>query len=156
MCIRDRVTAGEHYLTTDLYVKYDAPSTDSVTVDISTVITDKKDPATSNKDFIRAALVPDKAADAPTKSLSNAVYGNAKDDFAADPSKFTALTATHTDDDSIVTSTNGKLFTSLSLTGGTVYHFKVFVWYEGTDPDCIDSNSNNEFAVSYEVTKSTT
>jgi hypothetical protein len=151
----DTATEGTDYLATELYVKYEAPTTDSKNVDIKVNIEDKSENSGSTQDFIRVALVPIAVAEGGTTtgSLASAaiVYGNAKDDFAKDPTAFTTLTADDTK--SMVTVTTTTLLSNVALSGAKVYGFKVYVWYEGTDINCIDSNSNNNFAVSFEVSQ---
>ncbi len=144
-------TPNSDYTATNLYVKYDTTDTTATqAVDIKMTVTDNSSSATQN--FLRVALVP---VDATTQALVSApvVWGTAADDFAKAPdamSLTTAATALQT----ITTTTDANpMIRNITLTGGTPIHFNVYVWYEGTDPHCIDSNANNNFTVDFEVAK---
>lgn len=142
-------TANADYTATTLYVKYDAESTESQPVDISFNYSTN----TGTENFLRVALVPKNSAATALFSTAQ-VYGTAKDDFAKDPTKFTALDATNTNGQySLVNNETKTMFSNISLVGGTEYSFDVYVWYEGTDPQCIDSNANTNYVVNFEVAK---
>lgn len=139
----EAATAGTDYLKTKLYVKYEAAEGD-VTVDLNLTAT-KTD---GTEDFIRVALVPQTG----NELTGTIVYGNASDDFAKDPSAFTSLTAANAGK-SLVTTNSTKLMEGVTLDAGVSYGYDVYVWYEGTDPDCIDSNSVNEIPIVFSFTK---
>ena len=142
-------TANTDYTATKLYVKYDAASTEKKSVNISFSYAGT---TAGTEDFLRVALVP---ANSTTKAVFGddaVIYGTDNDDFAKDESKFTSLTATNTNGEySIVTTTSKSLYSAKELKGGAEYQFNVFVWFEGTDPECIDSNANTNFVVDFAV-----
>ena len=141
-------TPGTHYLKTTLYAKYEAAAGATGSQSVNLTLTATK--TTGTEDFIRVALVPNEE-NAKTLTAKGIVYGNAKDDYSADPSAFTSLTAGT--DKSIVTTTSTTLLSAASLEANKSYGFDVYVWYEGTDPQCIDSNAVNEIPIVFTFTK---
>ena len=146
-------TPNSDYTSTNLYIKYDTPDTTATqSVDIKMTVTSNGTSATQN--FLRVALVP---VDATTQALvaDPVVWGTAADDFAKEPNNM-SLTTAATSTQTITTITNSNpMISNITLTGGTPIHFNVYVWYEGTDPHCIDSNANNNFTVDFEIAKHT-
>lgn len=131
---------GSHYLVTPLYVKYDAA--EGSTIDVECTITINEDAALTNSEYFRVALV-------GRNSEGTYVYGDEKDDFAKDLSKFTAKDAENAEGVySLVTDIN-KTIEIGTVTAGTPAEFDVYVWYEGADPDCIDSKSATDFKVDF-------
>ena len=148
----DAATRNQDYTATKLYMKYDTTDTTaSQAVDVKVTVTDNSATNSSMEDFLRIALVP---VDTTTKGIvaSGVVYGTASDDFAKAPDNM-SLTTLATPAQTITTTNSKTMISNVSLAGGTEYQFNVFVWYEGTDPDCIDSNANNDFTVDFEVSK---
>ena len=148
----DNATANSDYTATDLYIKYDTPDTTAEqAVDIKFTVVDNGSSTTQN--FLRVALVP--VGTATTSLVANpVVWGNATDDYAKAPDSMPATLAAGSATTSIVTTnTASPVISNITLTGGTPIHFNVFVWYEGTDPHCIDSNADNNFTINFEVSK---
>lgn len=143
----DPATANTDFTSTKLYVKYDAAASESQAVKITANVTT----TTGDEKFLRIALVP---VDSATKGIvaTPVVYGEASDDFAKAPDSM-SLTTPATPAQTITTTNSKTMVTSATLTGGTEYQFAVYVWYEGTDPHCIDSNANNDLTVNFEVSK---
>lgn len=137
--------AGTDYLQTKLYVKYEATEgTKNVDLKLKTNVEE------GVEDFLRVALVP-----TGTKLVQdNIVFGTADDDFAKSKDEFTALDKDN-GELSLVTITSKDLIDNVALTAGTEYEFDVYVWYEGTDPHCIDSKSVNDVDISFEFTEHT-
>ena len=149
----ENANAGTDFTKTDLYVKYDtADTTATQAVDIKMTVTDKNsNPQSATKDFLRVALIP-KGTDATALVPHAVVWGNAKDDYAKNPDSMTTNDGSATT--SVVTVETGEpMIPNITLTGGKPIQFEVYVWYEGTDPDCIDSNANNNFQIDFEVAK---
>jgi hypothetical protein len=144
------VTANVDYTATKLYMKYESSDSNATKkVKVTLNVTDKNTPATSTEDFLRVALVP-VGANAQSIQGSNIVYGTASDDFAKDKAAFTSLTADNTD--KTITTTNSKeLISNATLKANQEYQFNVYVWYEGTDPQCLDSKSLNNLGIGFEV-----
>ncbi|MGN0557921.1 MAG: hypothetical protein ACI4IS_00520 [Acutalibacteraceae bacterium] len=152
-------SAPDNYLTTPLYVKYgNAGGSGKMNIKVVITATPKdstdgaNDAGTAN--FLRVALVPKTMPEGKTH-ITNApiVYGNNKDDFGKDPSKFTALDAANENGQySMVTNVTNTIALG-ELQEGVVYGYDVYVWYEGTDPQCIDSNSVNTIPVSFSFEK---
>ena len=144
------LVANTDYTSTKLYVKYDAASTDTVDVDIKFTVTLAN--GSSSEDFLRVALVP---VDSTTKGVFGndaVVWGTAADDFAKAPAAM-SLTTAATTAQTITNTTSKTLYTEKTLTGAAEYQFNLYVWFEGTDPDCIDSNANTNFDIDFEVAK---
>lgn len=144
----ENATANSDYTSTKLYMKYesaDNSATKNVKVDL------KVENTAGTEDFLRVALVP---VDATTKGIqsTNIVYGTAADDFALDKDAFTALDADNTGK-TITTTTSKALISNATLKANTDYQFNVYVWYEGTDPQCIDSKAVNNLSISFDVTE---
>ena len=141
-------SAGAHYSQTDLYVLYDATS-GSVNVDISFA----NNIASGNENFLRVALVPTGTATTNVFGSDAKVWGTSSDDFALDPNYFTALTGLSNAGKTITNTDSKTLFSDKTLAAGTKYHFVVYVWFEGTDPNCLDSNATNDFDIDFTVQK---
>ena len=146
----ENATAGKNFSQTDLYVLYDATSgTVNVDINFNKVRTSGVD------SFLRVALVPTGSDTTAIFGTDAYVWGAASDDFALDPNAFTAKTGISNTGKTITTDDSLTMFSNKTLTAGTKYHFVVFVWFEGTDPDCIDSLANNDYAIDFEVVKHT-
>lgn len=140
--------ANTDYTATKLYMKYesaDTNATKNVKVDLNVTNT------AGTENFLRVALVP---VDATTKGIqaTNIVYGTAADDFALSRDSFTALNADNTGK-TITTTTSKALISNATLKANTEYQFDVYVWYEGTDPQCLDSNAVNNLGISFDVSE---
>ena len=137
--------ANTNYTSTNLWVKYDAATTTSKKVNIGF-----SSSGTGVDTFLRVALVPVNDAAKGLFGNTAVVWGAAADDFALDPAAFTALDASNTGK-SVTTTTSKTLYTEKELVGGTEYRFALYVWFEGTDPQCIDSNANTDFDIDFTV-----
>ena len=147
-----QATPNQDYTATKLYMKYDTTDTNAhQAVDVKVTVTDNSATNSSTEDFLRIALVP---VNTTTQSIvaSGVVFGTASDDFAKAPDSM-SLTTPATPTQTITTTNNKTMISGVSLVGGTEYQFHVYVWYEGTDPNCIDRNANNDFTVDFEVSK---
>ena len=144
---------GTDYTGTELHVKYEnADDTAKQKVKITCNITPGSN--TKTNDFLRVALVPKNTSAQGLKdgntTVTAVVWGTAADDYATDR---TNMAKTDGSGKSLVTTDQAQFYASVELTANTDYSFDVFVWYEGTDPDCIDSNSDNDYTVSFDVEK---
>ncbi len=146
--------AGENYLTTPIYVKY-GNAGGTGTQQVKVVVT--MDPVANSDagdvgtaDFFRVALVP-KTGNALTTSAI--VFGNSNDDYGKDPAQFTTLTPENYDGAYSTVTVEGNSVTLGTLSEGVVYGYDIYVWFEGTDPDCIDDNSVNTIPVSFSFEK---
>ena len=126
--------AASDYYKKTIYVKYDAAE-DTTKALKADLILGEDAVYSSNKDYYRVALVPTGntvAEDAPNYQIySISDYNRATD-------------ATYGDYDVTTTATGIELGT---LDAGTVYAYDVYVWFEGEDADCLDSNSVNDITV---------
>ena len=150
-------TKNSDYTATKLYMKYETSETTATqAVKISFNVTDSLN-GQSTEDFLRVALVP---ADDATKAIAgnNAylVWGTAADDFALDHDAYVYNeNELASNKDKTITNITGEktLVSSATLAANTVYQFDVYVWYEGTDPQCIDSNAVNDLGITFNVEK---
>ncbi|WP_316637889.1 hypothetical protein [uncultured Ruminococcus sp.] len=141
---------------TDLYIRYgdgpdgDTPSTHAITLNLSLT------GSTDQLRFARVALVPQDATASQMASARTIIYGNVKDDYGKAPASYTTRPATKaaesTYTNSAITDTVATNIAVGTATTGSVYHYKLYVYYEGTDWDCIDSNAINNTSVSFSFT----
>ena len=123
----------------DIYIK---SSTETMAVNWALTITETD---TSDEDFFRVA-VQKVTTDAP----GSFVYANASDDFSNAPDTYTTKGDTNYN---TITQTNTKSGTLGTLTAGKEYHYRIYLYYEGTDKDCIDTNATNTCDVEFTFSK---
>lgn len=126
----------------DLYIK---SSTETMNVNWAMTLTETDN---ADADFFRVAV--QKVTDDAPGSF---VYGNNKDDFSNAPESYTDKASTTYN--SIVT-TDTKSGSLGELTAGKEYHYRVYLYYEGTDKNCIDTNAVNTCNVSFTFSKNAT
>lgn len=139
-------SAGTDYAHATLYVRYG----ETITSTVRQLKVDIKDLATSTENgynYIRVAFVPKAASESNGITASTltapAVYGYDSDDWSTDPSNFDGTAATG----KTVVTTNSLTNISLgNITEGKVYGFDIYVYFEGTDPQCKDSLSGGSFS----------
>ena len=144
---------------TTVYVKYGEAADPAVAEkDLTVKVTPKSDTSVDALKFVRVAIVP--AVDntnAPTK-LSNAakILGSDKNDFAKNPDSYSAANMTASASTTAVDALYSDAALNLgNMTNGTAYLFNIYVYYEGTDKDCIDSNAGlsvDDFKFDFGVT----
>lgn len=100
---------------------------------------------TGDEDFLRVAIV-----DVDTNSTVF-VYGNGQDD---DPLQYKAESTTeivHSGASNVTTTdTNGSLTT---FKAQSIKNYKMVIWYEGTDEECIDTNAVTLNNISFTFSK---
>ncbi len=139
-------SAGTDYAHATLYVRYGETVTTAVR-NLKVTINDLATSSTNGYNYIRVAFVPMAANSTAGITASTltapAVYGNASDDWSKDAANFDGTAATN----KTVVTTNSLSNISLgNITEGKVYGFDIYVYFEGTDPDCKDTNSGGTFS----------
>ncbi len=124
---------ANYYVAKDLYIKNDGA--EAVTVDWALTVTPTD---TGDDAAFRVALQPVGEADGAF------VYGTAKDDTAT----------TNEDQPASMVTTTSKTGELATIDAGEELHYVVYLYYEGTDPQCIDSLAKNTCAVGFTFSKS--
>ena len=158
-------TSSTYAAWSTVYVKYgETTSPASAEKDLLLTITAPSGTSTANAlKFIRVAVKPVALATSANDdsvalgSTVQIVAPAANSDFSADPTKWVKPAAgedapTPAAGDSASNSVFGTAINLGNMTNGTIYGFKIFAYYEGTDPDCIDSNAGqtlNDFQFTF-------
>lgn len=97
--------------------------------------------------YARVAIVPvaDSTNDAPTALGTVAILGTDKNDFAKTPAAYNQAGLTPDSSTTGVTALFSETDTTPLnmglMTCGAIYKYNIYVYFEGTDVDCIDSNA---------------
>ena len=149
-------TTGEYAKYSPLFIK---SAGETKTIKITPTVTGNE----QSQSYFRIALVPNPSATGSSAFASGeaghdaivfakAANDRSKPDSTLDPavSGWTASGQT-TQTSSIVTSQNWAAVTLGSATADAIYAFDVYVYYEGTDFDCVDSKSGTDMSVLFTV-----
>lgn len=127
-------SADHYYVVKDLYIKNNG--SEAIDVNWALTVTEKE---TGDADFFRVAL-----QKVTTDAPGSFVYANAKDDAPLDSTGAAAST---------IVTTSSKTASLGKLQPGEPYHYRIYMYYEGTDAQCKDSLAVNTCDVSFTFSK---
>lgn len=147
--LTDQAVNTTYMAYSTLYVKYGETATPAAAdKDLTVTVNAKTGADTTRLDYVRVALVPvAEGNDASALGSSAVIFGNAKDDFAKNPTDWVkpasgSSAPTPSATTSAVTNLFGNTAVNLgNMTNGTIYKYNVYVYFEGTDVHCKDSNA---------------
>lgn len=151
------VSIGTTYAAyTTVYVKYgETGGTDAK--DLRIKVTPNSNVSSDDLAYCRVAIVPTAdATNAPTTLGTTKILGADNNDLAAGPSAYTsASAANNTAVDALYSATATTPLNMGQMTCGTAYLYTIYVYFEGTDKDCLDNNAGrsvNDFVFDFSVT----
>lgn len=145
--LTDQAVSTSYMAYSTLYLKYGETATPAVAEkDLTVTISAKTGADATRLNYVRVALVPvAEGTEASALGSSAVIVGNAKDDFAKSPATWikpaSGSAPTPSDSTSAVTNLFGNSISLGNMTNGTIYKYNVYVYFEGTDVHCKDTNA---------------
>ena len=152
--------SGTYAAYTSLYVKYGEVG-GSESKDLRIKVTPKSTLTAAQLAYARVAIVPvTEAANSIESTLGTyKILGADNNDLAAAPATYTSAgAANNTAVTALYSATATTPLNMGQMTNGTVYKYMIYVYFEGTDKDCIDSNAGvsvDDFVFDLSVTDHT-
>ena len=144
---------------TSVYVKYGETGNTS-NKDLRIKVTPKSGLTSQQLAYARVAIVPVAEAANQALALGDAkILGADNNDLAAGPSAYTSKSAA--DNTAVTALYSATAITPLNMgtmTDGAIYKYMIYVYFEGTDKDCIDSKAGvsvDNFVFDFSVTDHT-
>lgn len=149
--------SGTYAAYTSLYVKYGEVG-DGSTKDLRIKVTPKSTLTSAQLAYARVAIVPVTEAGNSIESTLGTykILGADNNDRAANPSSYTsAAAATATAVTALYSATATTPLNMGQMSPGVAYKYMIYVYFEGTDSECIDSNAGvsvDDFVFDFSVT----
>ncbi|MGN1126525.1 MAG: hypothetical protein ACI4RI_03705 [Ruminococcus sp.] len=144
---------GDHYITQVVYVKYDAEAGD---MNLNAVLTptvnkDASQNPIGSTDYYRVAVEP--VSSSTDSDLQDAEGAVNKYYSPSTPNLVSGAThATYSAQTSNTVSL-GKIKAKNADGSQAIYAYKFYIWFEGEDADCKDTNAKNDISLSIQFTK---